>query len=146
MRTKRTCKRDRILFSLAHQPRPAIVKFFGLDREGDALLVAGSSSAGTQPAADFLLSGRSFAQFLRQVERKDGSIPHFELLLEARSVGGNVPGSNVVAYRSAPLDQVITGPSDQRRTLQILVDIVFSGSVKDAEPFISRRRSRKICG
>jgi len=73
-----------------------------LDREGDALLVAGTSSAGTQSAADFLLSGRSFAEFLRQIERKDGSIPHFELLLEAHSVGGNVPGSNIVAYRAAP--------------------------------------------
>jgi hypothetical protein len=73
-----------------------------LDREGDALLVAGTSSAGTQSAADFLLSGRSFGEFLRQIERKDGSIPHFELLLEAPSVGGNVPGSNIVAYRVAP--------------------------------------------
>jgi hypothetical protein len=70
-----------------------------LDREGDALLVAGTSSAGTQSAADFLLTGRSFGEFLRQIERKDGSIPHFELLLEARSLGGNVPSSNVVAYR-----------------------------------------------
>ena len=73
-----------------------------LDREGDALLVAGTSSAGTQSAADFLLSGPSFSEFLRQIERKDGSIPHFELLLEARSVGGNVPGSSVVAYRIVP--------------------------------------------
>lgn len=73
-----------------------------LDREGDALLVAGTSSAGTQSAADFLLSGPSFAEFLRKIERKDGSIPHFELLLEARSVGGNVPSSSVVAYRLVP--------------------------------------------
>jgi hypothetical protein len=73
-----------------------------LDREGDALLVAGTSSAGTQSAADFLLNGRSFAEFLHQIERKDGSIPHFELLLEARSLGGNVPGSNIVAYRFTP--------------------------------------------
>jgi len=73
-----------------------------LDHEGDALLVAGTSSAGTQSAADFLLSGRALGEFLRQVERKDGSIPHFELLLEARSVGGNVPDSSVVAYRLVP--------------------------------------------
>jgi len=70
-----------------------------LDREGNALLVAGTSSAGTQSAADFLLNGRSFGEFLRQIQRKDGSIPHFEILLEARSLGGNVPESSIVAYR-----------------------------------------------
>jgi hypothetical protein len=74
----------------------------GLNGEGDALLVAGTSSAGTQSAVDFLLSGSAFSAFLRKVERKDGSISHFELLLEARSVGGNVPTSSVVAYRIAP--------------------------------------------
>ena len=73
-----------------------------LDREGNALLVAGTSSAGTQSAADFLLSGRTFGGFLRQIEREDGSIPHFELLLEARSLGGNVAESGIVAYRLVP--------------------------------------------
>lgn len=73
-----------------------------LDREGHALLVAGTSSAGTQSAGDFLLSGRSFGEFLQKIVRPDGSIPHFELLLEARSVGGNVPQSSIVAYRLDP--------------------------------------------
>jgi hypothetical protein len=73
-----------------------------LDREGHALLVAGTSSAGTQSAADFLLSGQSFGEFLHKIARSDGAIPHFELLLEARSVGGNVPQSTIVAYRLDP--------------------------------------------
>jgi hypothetical protein len=73
-----------------------------LDREGHALLVAGTSSAGTQSAADFLLSGKSFGEFLQKIVRPDGGIPHFELLLEARSVGGNVPQSAIVAYRLDP--------------------------------------------
>lgn len=58
-----------------------------LDHEGDALLVAGTSSAGTQSAADFLLNGRIFGAFLRSIERSDRTIPHFEILLEARSLG-----------------------------------------------------------
>jgi hypothetical protein len=37
-----------------------------------------------------------------KIEREDGSIPHFELLLEARSLGGNVPESGIVAYRLVP--------------------------------------------
>ena len=86
----------------AHRVYGLIAFEASLDREGDALLVAGTSSAGTQTAADFLLSSRSFAEFLRQIAHKDGSIPHFEVLLEAPSVGGNVAGSNIVAYRVAP--------------------------------------------
>lgn len=73
-----------------------------LDHEGDALLVAGTSSAGTQTAADFLLNGRTFGAFLHGIERPDGAIPHFEILLEARSLGGNVPQSTVVASRLLP--------------------------------------------
>ena len=73
-----------------------------LDGEGDALLVAGTSSAGTQTAEDFLLHGRSFDQFLRDVQQPDGRIPHFEVLLEGRSLGGNVPQSRVIAYRLMP--------------------------------------------
>ena len=86
----------------AHRVYGLISYESSLDNEGDALLVAGTSSAGTQSAADFLLSGRALGKFLRQVERKDGTIPHFELLLEARNVGGNVPDSSVVAYRLVP--------------------------------------------
>jgi hypothetical protein len=73
-----------------------------LDGDGDALLVAGTSSAGTQTAADFLLNGRSFDQFLRKIQQADGRIPHFEVLLEGRSLGGNVPQSRVIAYRLMP--------------------------------------------
>lgn len=73
-----------------------------LDGDGNALLVAGTSSAGTQTAADFLLSGRAFDPFLRRIQQKDGRIPHFEVLLEGRSLGGNVPQSRVVAYRLMP--------------------------------------------
>jgi hypothetical protein len=73
-----------------------------LDREGDALLAAGTSSAGTQAAADFLTSGPAFDEFLRRIQRPDGSIPHFEVLLEARNLGGNIAQSSIVTYRLNP--------------------------------------------
>jgi hypothetical protein len=73
-----------------------------LDGEGDVLLVAGTSSAGTQTAADFLLNGRTFDEFLRKIQQPDGHIPHFEVLLEGRDLGGNVPQPAVVAYRLMP--------------------------------------------
>lgn len=73
-----------------------------LDQDSNALLVAGTNSAGTQSAADFLLSGNALGEFLHQIQRNDGSIPHFELLLEAKSIHGNVPQSTIVTYRILP--------------------------------------------
>ena len=70
-----------------------------LDGEGDSLLVSGTSSAGTQAAADFLLSSHLFGDFLRKIQLPDGSIPHFEILLEARDLNGSVAGSAIVGSR-----------------------------------------------
>jgi hypothetical protein len=73
-----------------------------LDHDGNDLLIAGTNSAGTQTAADFLLTGQAFDDFLRKIRRPDESIPHFEVLLEAQSLNGNVPESRIIAYRSIP--------------------------------------------
>lgn len=70
-----------------------------LDGEGNTLLVAGTSSAGTEAAADFLFSNHLFGDFLRQIRKSDGPIPHFELLLTAHNLNGNVAGSTIVASR-----------------------------------------------
>jgi hypothetical protein len=70
-----------------------------LDGEGDSLLVSGVSDAGTQAVADFLLSNHLFLGFLRQTRQTDGSIPHFELLLTARNLNGNVAETAIVASR-----------------------------------------------
>lgn len=73
-----------------------------LDRQGNTLLVAGTSAAGTEAAADFLLSGTGLDSFFKRLEHRSSAIPHFELLLEAQSVGGKAPQSSVVAYRLLP--------------------------------------------
>ncbi|WP_260704068.1 hypothetical protein [Edaphobacter flagellatus] len=70
-----------------------------LDHQGHVLLVAGTTSPGTQAAVDFLLNNQSFSEFLGKIQRSDGTIPHFEVLLEADSLNGNVTQSNIVAYR-----------------------------------------------
>jgi hypothetical protein len=73
-----------------------------LDGEGNALLVAGTSSAGTQSAADFLLSDRPFKDYLTRIRRPDGSSPHFEILLQAQKLRGNTGESTIVASRVDP--------------------------------------------
>jgi len=73
-----------------------------LDRQGEALLVSGTTSAGTQLAADFLLNDKALGPFLQSIVRPDGTIPHFELLLTGRNMGGSVPSSHVLASRVYP--------------------------------------------
>ena len=70
-----------------------------LDHQGHSLLVAGTSSAGTQATADFLLNNKLFPAFLQKIKQPNGTIPHFEVLLGASTVNGNATDSNIVAFR-----------------------------------------------
>jgi hypothetical protein len=89
-----TAQNNEVYGLIAFQP--------SLDGEGNALLVAGTSSPATQTAADFLLSDRGFKDYLSKIKRPDGSIPHFELLLQAKNLRGNAPQSNIIASRIDP--------------------------------------------
>lgn len=71
-----------------------------LDGQSSSLLVGGTSKAGTEAAAEFLL-GPDFPKFLNTLAR-DGSVPHFELLLSARNLNGNSYQSTVVSYHLLP--------------------------------------------
>lgn len=73
-----------------------------LDQQGSVLMVSGTSSAGTQGSADLLFEQERFDSFLSGIQRADGSIPHFELLLECHSMNGNVTQAKVVTYRLLP--------------------------------------------
>jgi len=55
--------------------------------------------AGTECAADFLTDEATFTPFVQRIQRSDGSIPHFEVLLETKSIGGNAPFPRIVDYR-----------------------------------------------
>ncbi len=67
-----------------------------LDGEGTALLVGGTSKAGTEAAGDFLFSPR-FGSFLRSVD-SGGDIPHFEILLSTQNISGNAYYGKMVSY------------------------------------------------
>jgi hypothetical protein len=58
--------------------------------------------AGTECASDFIFNEASFRRFARQAMQKDGSLAHFEVLLETSSLGGNAPQSMIVASRILP--------------------------------------------
>jgi hypothetical protein len=71
-----------------------------LDGEGAALLVGGTSKAGTEAAADFLFSS-GFVGFLRSID-SGGDIPHFEILLSTQNINGNSYYGKIVCFHLLP--------------------------------------------
>lgn len=67
-----------------------------LDGQSSSLLVGGTSKAGTEAAAEFLL-GPDFPKLLNTLAQ-GGPVPHFELLLSASNLNGNSYQSTVVCY------------------------------------------------
>jgi hypothetical protein len=68
----------------------------GLDGEGSALLVGGTSKAGTEAAAEFLFSP-GFEMFLKGMD-SGGQLSHFDILLSAQNLNGDSYQSTIVAY------------------------------------------------
>ncbi len=72
----------------------------GIAGNGSALLFEGSGMAGTEAAADFPFTGQEFVRFLAKLGRSpQGGMPYFEVLLATRSLAGNGPESEVLAWR-----------------------------------------------
>ena len=71
-----------------------------LDGEGSALLVGGTSKAGTEAAAEFLFSP-GFAGFLRKIDAA-GTIPRFEILLSTQNLNGDSYYGKIVCFHLLP--------------------------------------------
>jgi hypothetical protein len=65
------------------------------------LILEGTSMAGTEAAADFVLEDGALLPFLNKIRRPDGSIPYFEALLQSTSLDGNASQSKIIAYRTS---------------------------------------------
>ncbi|SEG37176.1 hypothetical protein SAMN05421819_2737 [Bryocella elongata] len=78
-----------------------------LDTRSSSLLIGGTSKAGTEAAAEFLLSP-DFLPFLKKISQEGRAIPHFELLLSAQNLNGTSYQSNVLCYH------VLTGAPSSR--------------------------------
>jgi hypothetical protein len=71
-----------------------------LTRTGHVLIVEGETMAGTQTASEFLLDDTHLLPFLKSIQRKDGTIPHFEALIRSSSLGGQSSQIERVAFRA----------------------------------------------
>jgi hypothetical protein len=67
-----------------------------LDGDGSALLVGGTSKAGTEAAAEFLFSA-GFANFLKQMQ-SGGTLSHFEILLSTQNLNGDSYYGKIVCF------------------------------------------------
>lgn len=68
--------------------------------DGNALLLEGESMSGTEAAMDFVNDDAQLLPFLNRIRRPDGTLPHFELLLETRNMGASAIRSQILAWRT----------------------------------------------
>jgi len=68
--------------------------------EGNALLLEGTGMSGAQAGMDFVLDDTELLPFLNRIRRADGTLPHFELLLETHNIGASAVRSQVLAWRT----------------------------------------------
>jgi hypothetical protein len=77
----------------------SVVAFIaGLNDQGHALLVGGTTSAGTEGAIDFVMNENRFGGFLRSIKKGD-KIPHFEILLHTGNVAGSARQTELIGQR-----------------------------------------------
>ena len=86
--------KQRVLGVLAFLPN--------LDGNGNALIIEGNSMAGTEAISDFLFDDAALLPFLKKIKAVDGSMPHFEVLVESNSVNGSAGPFHILAYRIHP--------------------------------------------
>ena len=67
---------------------------------GNALLLQGTGMSGTEAGMDFVLDDAQLLPFLNRIKRSDGTLPHFELLLETHNMGASAVQSQILAWRT----------------------------------------------
>ncbi len=68
--------------------------------DGNALLLEGTGMSGTEAGMDFVLDDAQLLPFLNRIRRSDGTLPHFELLLETHNIGASAVRSQILAWRT----------------------------------------------
>jgi hypothetical protein len=66
---------------------------------GSTLIIEGTSMSGTEGAWDFVSDDAQLLPFLKRIQRTDGSIPHFELLLGNQNMNASAVQSRLLAWR-----------------------------------------------
>jgi hypothetical protein len=79
----------------------AVVAFLpNLAGNGNALILEGTSMAGTESAWDFVSDDSQLLPFLKRIQRPNGTVPHFELVLGTNNMSGSAVKNTVLAWRT----------------------------------------------
>jgi hypothetical protein len=78
-----------------------IVFMANLSGSGEALVIEGTGSAGTEAAIEFLLNDGQFLTALNRIRVRGRPLPHFEMLLKTAYIADSrAPGAQLVGIRS----------------------------------------------
>lgn len=67
--------------------------------KGMILVLSGLWMSGTESAANFVLNGNQFSDWLKSIATSDGTIPPFEVLIATRSLESSATNSSIIAKR-----------------------------------------------
>jgi hypothetical protein len=65
-------------------------------------VIEGTTVAGTEGAADFVLNEKTIGPIVQRATLADGSMGDFQVLLETRNVAGSAPAVSIVAAHYGP--------------------------------------------
>ena len=80
----------------------AVVAYLpNLSGNGNALILEGTSMAGTESAWDFVSDDSQLIPFLKRIRREDNTLPHFEVVLGTNNLSGSAVKNTVLAWRTS---------------------------------------------
>jgi len=80
----------------------AVVAYIpNLSGNGNALILEGTSMAGTESAWDFVSDDSQLLPFLKRIRRQDNTLPHFEVVLGTNNLSGSAVKNTVLAWRTS---------------------------------------------
>jgi len=88
-------------FDAQHRVFGVVAYMPNLSGNGNALILEGTSMAGTESAWDFISDDSQLLPFLKRIQRADGTLPHFELVLGTNNMSGSAVKNSILAWRSA---------------------------------------------
>ena len=92
---------DSVYGDAKHRVYAVVAYLPSLSGQGNALILEGTSMAGTESAWDFVSDDSQLLPFLNSIRRTDGTIPHFEVVLGTNNVNGSAGKNLVLAWRTA---------------------------------------------
>jgi hypothetical protein len=84
-----------------HRVYGVVAFLSNLSGNGNALILEGTSMAGTESAWDFVSDDPQLLLFLNHIRRPDGSLPHFEVVLGTNNVSGSAAKASILAWRTS---------------------------------------------